>query len=180
VLNRDENLEFSLGFVRMLDEVFTRTDCFSAELGSEKSDSVVLWPDAAMLVKEYADVFPDELTDGLSLKRNVDHRIIIKPGQKPASKAPYGVSIKELEKLKLQLMSCRKVLLNQVCDKMRSQHFLLRKREMRLYIDKRPVLKQPDYTKPFSILSDPSQHGIGSVLVQLEKVRMTSMSTIGH
>ena len=31
-----------------------------------------------------------------------------------------------------------------------------------------PVLKQPDYTKPFLIISDASQHGIGGVLVQLD------------
>ena len=53
----------------------------TAELDTEKADSVVLSPDAAKLLKEYTDVFPEELADGLPPKRNVDHRIIIEPGQ---------------------------------------------------------------------------------------------------
>ena len=36
-------------------------------------------------------------------------------------------------------------------------------------LTKAPVLKQPDYTKSFSIISDASQHGIGIVLVQLDE-----------
>jgi len=54
----------------------------------EEADSVVLSPDAAKLVKEYTDVFPEELPDGLPPKRNVDHRINIEPCQKPPSRAP--------------------------------------------------------------------------------------------
>jgi len=56
-----------------------------------------------MLVKEYADVFLEELPDGLPLKRNVDNRIIIEPGQKPPLKAPYRMSAIELVELKQQL-----------------------------------------------------------------------------
>ena len=67
-----ENLEVYLDFVKVLDE-FSSADCFSIELDSEKADSVVLSHDAAKLVEEYADVFPDELPDGLPPKRNVDH-----------------------------------------------------------------------------------------------------------
>jgi len=37
----------------------------------EKADSVVLLPDAAKLVNEYVDVFPEELPDGLPPKRKI-------------------------------------------------------------------------------------------------------------
>jgi len=97
-----EKVEVYLGFIRPLNEEFSSTDCFSTELVNEKADSVALSPDAAKLVKEYADVFPDELPDELPPKRNVDHRIIIEPGQKPPSRAPYRMSPKELEELKKQ------------------------------------------------------------------------------
>ena len=61
----------------LLDAEFSGIDCYSPELWTEKADSVVLSPDAAELMKEYADVFPEELPDGSHPKRKVGHRIII-------------------------------------------------------------------------------------------------------
>ena len=59
--------------------------------------------DAAKVIIEQSDVFPEELQDELPPKRNVDHRIIIEPGQAPPARAPYRMSAKELEELKKQL-----------------------------------------------------------------------------
>ena len=46
---------------------------------------------------------PEDLPNKLSPRREVDHKIEVKPGTKSPSKAPYRLSKKELEKLKSQL-----------------------------------------------------------------------------
>jgi RNase H-like domain found in reverse transcriptase/Reverse transcriptase (RNA-dependent DNA polymerase)/Integrase zinc binding domain/Chromo (CHRromatin Organisation MOdifier) domain/Retroviral aspartyl protease len=58
---------------------------------------------AKKIVAEFADVFPDELPSGLPPKRDVDHKIVLIPGVDPPSRAPYRMSVKELEELKKQL-----------------------------------------------------------------------------
>ena len=90
-----------LGYVKFLDEQhFIGTECFALDSDEEKTVSSVLSTDAAKVVEEFKDVFPEELPDGLPPKRKSDHRIIIEKGQKPPSRSPYR---KELEELKKQL-----------------------------------------------------------------------------
>ena len=46
---------------------------------------------------------PKDLPNELSLRREMDHKIKVKPGIEPPSKAPYRLRQKELEELKSQL-----------------------------------------------------------------------------
>ena len=55
------------------------------------------------LLREYADVFPDNLPPGLPPSREVDHRIELTPGSSPPSRPLYRMSPSELDELKSQL-----------------------------------------------------------------------------
>ena len=46
---------------------------------------------------------PEDLSNKLPPRQEVDHKIKVKPGTEPPSKAPYRLSQKELEELKSQL-----------------------------------------------------------------------------
>ena len=48
-------------------------------------------------------MMPEDLPNELPPRREVDHKIEVKPGTEPPSKAPYRLSQKELEELKSQL-----------------------------------------------------------------------------
>ncbi len=58
---------------------------------------------AEPLLAEYADVFPDELPEGLPPRREVDHRIELEPNSTPPSRPTYRLSPSELDELKKQL-----------------------------------------------------------------------------
>ena len=53
-------------------------------------------------LKEYDDVFPEELTD-LPPPRKLEHKIEIIPGSQPVARAPYKMSLLEALELKNQL-----------------------------------------------------------------------------
>ena len=55
------------------------------------------------LVKEFSDVFPDDLPKGLPPKRAADHKIELEPGQIPPSRPTYRMSQPEMDELKKQL-----------------------------------------------------------------------------
>ena len=55
------------------------------------------------VLKRYQDLMPKDLPNELPPRREVDHKIKVKPGTEPPSKAPYCLSKKELEELKSQL-----------------------------------------------------------------------------
>ncbi|MCI75818.1 cellular nucleic acid-binding protein, partial [Trifolium medium] len=55
--------------------------------------------DTLPVVREFADVFPDDIVD-LPPEREVEFSIDIVPGTSPISMAPYRMSAAELEKLK--------------------------------------------------------------------------------
>jgi len=74
----------------------------SAELDSGKADSVVFLPDSTKILKEYGDVFPDELPNGLPPKRMLTIESLSNQ-VKATVKAPYRMSPKSLEELKKQL-----------------------------------------------------------------------------
>ena len=54
------------------------------------------------VLKRYQDVMTEDLPNELPPRREVDHKIEVKPGTEPPSKAPYRLSQKELEELKSQ------------------------------------------------------------------------------
>ena len=49
------------------------------------------------VLKRYQDVMPEDLPNKLLSRRTVDHKIEVKPGTEPPSKAPYRLSQNELE-----------------------------------------------------------------------------------
>ncbi|KAA0048092.1 putative Retrotransposon protein [Cucumis melo var. makuwa] len=55
-----------------------------------------------LLVREYLDVFPDELLR-LPPSREIDFVIELEPGTTPISRAPYKMALAELKDLKVQL-----------------------------------------------------------------------------
>ena len=58
--------------------------------------------DRLPLVKEFPEVFPDEIPD-VPPEREVEFAIDLVPGTKPVSMAPYRMSASELAELKKQL-----------------------------------------------------------------------------
>ncbi len=55
------------------------------------------------VLNEFPDVMPEELTEDLPPRRQVDHEIEVMPGVAPPAKAPYQMSHEELKELKVQL-----------------------------------------------------------------------------
>jgi hypothetical protein len=55
------------------------------------------------MVKEFADVFPEELR-GMPPKREFEFTIDQKPGTESIARTPYRMSTPELQELKIQLM----------------------------------------------------------------------------
>ena len=55
------------------------------------------------LVKEFSDVFPDDLPKGLPPKGAVDYKIELEPGQIPPCRPTYRMSQPEMDELKKQL-----------------------------------------------------------------------------
>jgi hypothetical protein len=54
------------------------------------------------VVKEFADVFPEELP-GIPPERELEFTIDLKPGTEPIARTPYRMSTPELQELKMQL-----------------------------------------------------------------------------
>ncbi|XP_060961016.1 uncharacterized protein LOC133031515 [Cannabis sativa] len=68
----------------------------------DSSKPVLLGPEEVKVVKEFLDVFPEELP-GLPPQREIDFIIDLIPGAEPVSKAPYRMAPAELKELKIQL-----------------------------------------------------------------------------
>jgi hypothetical protein len=57
------------------------------------------------MVKEFADMFPEELA-GMPPKRELEFTIDLKLRTEPIARMPYRMSTMELQELKTQLKSC--------------------------------------------------------------------------
>ncbi|XP_060968470.1 uncharacterized protein LOC133036019, partial [Cannabis sativa] len=68
----------------------------------DSSKPVLLRPEEVKVVKEFLDVFPEELP-GIPPQREIDFIIDLIPGAEPVSKAPYRMAPAELKELKIQL-----------------------------------------------------------------------------
>jgi len=64
-------------------------------------------PQEVPIVREYVDVFPEELP-GMPPERDVEFSIDLVPGTAPIAKRPYRMAVPELEELKKQLGELRK------------------------------------------------------------------------
>ena len=76
----------------------------AGEVGDGVAEEVELVPKCVEdVLKRYQDVVPEDLPNKLPPRQEVDHKIEVKPGTEPPSKALYRLSQKELEELKSQL-----------------------------------------------------------------------------
>ena len=76
----------------------------AGEAGNGVTKKVELVPKCVEdVLKRYLHVVPEDLPNGLAPRQEVDHKIEVKSGTEPPSKAPYRLSKKELEELKSQL-----------------------------------------------------------------------------
>src|SRR3984893_10129646 len=85
-------VEFGMLFINEIDDSERR------ESGVARVD-----PRIKVVLEEYKDVFPDDLPGGLPPTRDIDHKIEIIPGSAPPVRAPYRMSVPELDELKKQL-----------------------------------------------------------------------------
>eukprot|EP00253_Pinus_taeda_P022443 PITA_22443 len=75
---------------------------YAIQVGFADSKGKAATLDNIPVVREFADVFPEEIP-GLPPKRNIDFTIELIPGAAPVSRAPYRMSVPELTELKMQL-----------------------------------------------------------------------------
>ena len=74
------------------------------KVGDGVTEKVELVPKCVEdVLKMYQDVMPEDLSNELPPRQEVDHKIEVKSGTKPPSKALYRLTQKELEELKSQL-----------------------------------------------------------------------------
>jgi hypothetical protein len=71
--------------------------------GNKSGDDTSLNKRIKAVLEQYKDVFPDDLPVGSPPKRDIDHKIEITPGSTPPVRAPYRMSVPELDELKKQL-----------------------------------------------------------------------------
>jgi len=80
---------------------------YLAWVTTEEADAPVIPPrkppDLEHLLKEYSDVFPDELPCKLPPERPVDHEIRLEEGSAPPSRPAYRLSRPEMDELQTQL-----------------------------------------------------------------------------
>jgi hypothetical protein len=78
--------------------------CATADQNSHKEGSAPAPPpEEEKFIKEFQDVFPEELPNQLPPKRKIDHAIDLVPGAEPPSRPTYRLSYVEMDKLKKQL-----------------------------------------------------------------------------
>src|SRR3954447_19155810 len=70
--------------------------------GSKLNSLMGVSIDSVLIVREYPDVFPEELP-GMPPDRYVEFLIDLLPGSGPIEKRPYKMSVDELKELKKQL-----------------------------------------------------------------------------
>ena len=90
--------------VRELSEKCYMLVMRAGEAGDGVTKKVELVPKCVEdVLMRYQDVMPKDLPNELALRREVDHKVKVKPRTKPPSRAPYRLNQKELEELKSQL-----------------------------------------------------------------------------
>jgi len=76
------------------------TECISPE---EMESMNSRDPELSNILKEFDDVFPNDLPKGLPPHREIDHKIDLTPGSEPPSRSPYRISFEESKELRSQL-----------------------------------------------------------------------------
>ncbi|GJZ02102.1 reverse transcriptase [Tanacetum coccineum] len=169
--------------IHMLDfDVILGMDWFGllhrATIDSMLGTVILLSPNIENLsvVREFADVFPDELPR-LPPAREIEFGIELIPGAEPISKAPYRMAPVELKELKEQL---QEMLENGfIRPSVFTTHHYGSIHRLKLspngqpllrYGGPAPILTLPSGSGGFQIYSDASKKGLGCVLMQHGKV----------
>lgn len=75
---------------------------YAVQVGYAKSEDKIAAMGSITIVREFTDVFPEEVP-GLPPKRDLDFTRELIPSAAPVSQAPYRMSVSELTELKMQL-----------------------------------------------------------------------------
>ena len=87
-----------IGVIRSVEEMNEKV----VEINEEKTKTE--YPvEVQEILREFADVFPKDLPEGLPPIREVDHKIELIPGSEPPHRAPYRMSPQGLDEMKKQL-----------------------------------------------------------------------------
>ena len=85
------------------EEELQDSDVVFALVGKEISEEVVIPEVAASLIREFQDVFPEELPKGLPPLRDIQHQIDLEPGAALPNRPHYRMSPTEHEELRRQV-----------------------------------------------------------------------------
>ena len=66
--------------------------CYALVVQRGKEEDLTIPPEVATVLKEYSDVIPEELPDGLPPKRDIQHHIDLIPGASLPNQAAYRMS----------------------------------------------------------------------------------------
>ncbi|KAK1602023.1 hypothetical protein QYE76_027128 [Lolium multiflorum] len=144
-------------------------------LSSETNDLTNIPSSLLSLLKEFQDVFPDELPHGLPPLRGIEHRIDLIPGAPLPNRAAYRTNPEDTKEIQRQIqdllakgtIACP---LNELTKK--NVPFVWGKAQQKAFdelkkrLTEAPLLALPDFAKTFEIECDASGLGIGGVLMQ--------------
>ncbi|KAK1601973.1 hypothetical protein QYE76_027078 [Lolium multiflorum] len=143
---------------------------------SEETNDLTNIPSSLLsLLKEFQDVFPDELPHGLPPLRGIEHRIDLIPGAPLPNRAAYRTNPEDTKEIQRQIqdllakgtIACP---LNELTKK--NVPFVWGKAQQKAFdelkkrLTEAPLLVLPDFSKTFEIECDASGLGIGGVLMQ--------------
>lgn len=95
--------EVYCAFVREDGDSMSLCNTETGTAANSTPHSPPLPPEVSSLLKEYSDVFPDDLPASLPPHRDVEHKIDLEAGSVPPHRPTFRMSPKELDELKKQL-----------------------------------------------------------------------------
>ncbi|KAK1602009.1 hypothetical protein QYE76_027114 [Lolium multiflorum] len=143
---------------------------------SEETNDLTNIPSSLLsLLKDFQDVFPDELPHGLPPLRGIEHRIDLIPGAPLPNRAAYRTNPEDTKEIQRQIqdllakgtIACP---LNELTKK--NVPFVWGNAQQKAFdelkkrLTEAPLLVLPDFAKTFEIECDASGLGIGGVLMQ--------------
>ena len=91
-LKGDGKIENMLSEKELVKEMKIIGCCYALVVQKGKEEDLTIPPEAATVLREYSDVIPEELPDGLPPKRDIQHHIDLIPGASLPNQAAYRMS----------------------------------------------------------------------------------------